>query len=107
MKKSVVTLMALAIVLGAAPVFADSTPDAAAVYKSKCAMCHGSDGKGQTTIGKSQKLRDLGSPEVQKQTDQEIGDIILNGKGKMLAFKSKLTNEQIKGLVAFIRTFKR
>ncbi len=107
MKKCVVTLIALAIVLGAAPLFADSTPDAVALYKSKCAMCHGADGKGQTSIGKSQKLRDLGSPDVQKQTDQQLGDIILNGKGKMLAFKGKLTNEQIKSLVGFIRTMKR
>ncbi|HSP16823.1 MAG TPA: cytochrome c [Thermoanaerobaculia bacterium] len=107
MRKFIVTLIALAIVLGAAPVFADATPDGTAIYKAKCAMCHGADGKGQTSIGKAQKLRDLGSADVQKQTDQQIGDIIVNGKGKMPAFKSKLTNDEVKALVGFIRTLKK
>jgi cytochrome c6 len=107
MKKFVVTLIALAIVLGAAPMFADATPDGAALYKSKCAMCHGADGKGQTAMGKSQKLRDLASDDVQKQTDQQIGDMILNGKGKMPSYKGKLSNEEIKALVGFIRTLKK
>ena len=107
MKKFVVTLIALAIVLGAAPLFADATPDGAAIYKSKCAMCHGADGKGQTSMGKAQKLRDLASADVQKQTDQELGDIILNGKAKMPPYKGKLSNEEIKALVGFIRTLKK
>jgi cytochrome c6 len=107
MKKFVVTLIALAIVVGAAPVFADGTPDGAAIYKGKCAMCHGPDGKGQTTMGKSMKLRDLASADVQKQTDQELGDIILNGKGKMPSYKGKLSAEEIKALVGFIRGLKK
>jgi cytochrome c6 len=107
MKKFVVTLIALAIVVGAAPLFADGTPDGAATFKAKCAMCHGADGKGQTSIGKAQKLRDLASADVQKQTDQELGDIVLNGKGKMVAFKGKLSTEEIKAVVGFIRGLKK
>ncbi len=107
MKKFVVTLIALAIVVGAAPLLADATPDGAAIYKAKCAMCHGADGKGQTTIGKAQKLRDLASEDVQKLTDQQLGDMILNGKGKMPAYKGKLSTEEIKVLVGFIRTLKK
>src|SRR5258706_2509401 len=37
--------------------------DRAAVYKAKCAGCHGADGSGQTAMGKAMKLRDLGSAE--------------------------------------------
>jgi len=77
--------------------------DGAAVYKAKCATCHGADGSGQTPMGKSMKLRDLRSAEVQKQTDQELYDWTANGKGKMPAYKGKLSDEEIKALVAHMR----
>jgi cytochrome c6 len=80
--------------------------DGAGVYKSKCAMCHGADGKGDTAVGKSMKLRDLGSADVQKQTDAELIEITTNGKGKMPGYKGKLSDAQIKQVVAYIRTFK-
>lgn len=79
--------------------------DGAAVYKAKCASCHGVDGKGQTPIGKKMNLRDLGSPEVQKQTDKELYDWTAVGKGKMPGYKDKLTDEEIKALVAHMRAF--
>lgn len=81
--------------------------DGAALYKAKCASCHGADGSGQTPMGKSMKLRDLGSPEVQKQTDKQLYDWTADGKGKMPAYKSKLSDEEIKALVAHMRTFKK
>ena len=42
--------------------------DGAAIYKSKCASCHGADGKGETPAGKAMKVRDLGSAEVHNRT---------------------------------------
>jgi len=49
-------------------------------------------------------VKDLRSDEVQKQTDAQLSDIITNGMGKkMPAYKGKLTDDQIKGLVAYIR----
>lgn len=79
--------------------------DGAATYKAKCATCHGADGKGQSPMGKKMNLRDLGSPEVQKQTDKELYDWTAAGKGKMPAYKDKLTDADIKALVAHMRTF--
>lgn len=79
--------------------------DGAAVYKAKCASCHGVDGKGQTPMGKKMNLRDLGSPEVQKQTDKELYDWTAVGKGKMPGYKDKLTDEEIKALVTHMRAF--
>jgi len=79
--------------------------DGAAAYKAKCATCHGADGKGQSPMGKKMNLRDLGSPEVQKQTDKELYDWTAAGKGKMPAYKDKLTDAEIKALVAHMRTF--
>jgi cytochrome c6 len=78
-----------------------------ALYKTKCAGCHGPDGKGETSMGKANQIRDLGSPEVQKQSDDELGGIIANGKGKMPAYGKSLKPDQIKDLVAYIRTLKK
>jgi cytochrome c6 len=93
--------LATAIVL----VFSAGTrADGAGDFKAKCAMCHGADGGGNTAAGKAMKVRDLSSPDVQGQTDAQISDIVSNGKDKMPAYKGKLTDDQIKGLVAYIRT---
>src|ERR1700676_3127528 len=78
-----------------------------ALYKTTCAACHGADGKGETTVGKANKVRDLGSEDVQKQSDGELAGIIGNGKGKMPAYAKSLKPEQIKDLVAYIRTLKK
>ncbi len=81
--------------------------DGESLFKAKCAACHGADGKGDTSMGKSMKLRDLGSDDVQKQTDAELTEITANGKGKMPAYKGKLTDDQIKQLVGYIRSLKK
>jgi mono/diheme cytochrome c family protein len=78
-----------------------------AVYKAKCVACHGADGKGETTVGKANKVRDLGSADVQRQSDDELAAIIGNGKGKMPAYGKSLKPEQIKELVAYLRTLKK
>lgn len=73
--------------------------DAGATFKAKCSMCHGADGKG----GKM-GTRDFASAEVKAETDAQLTDIISKGKGKMPAYAGKLTDADIKGLVAYIRT---
>jgi cytochrome c6 len=78
-----------------------------ALYKTKCVACHGADGKGETAAGKANKVRDLGSADVQKQSDDELSGIIGNGKGKMPAYSKSLKPEQIKDLVTFLRSLKK
>ena len=78
------------------------------IFKRRCAGCHGANGAGDTTIGKHLKLRDLGSPDVQKQSDEELSAIISKGKPeRMPAFESKLTKEQVGEVVKFIRKLKK
>jgi cytochrome c6 len=77
--------------------------DGAGDFKAKCAMCHGADGAGSTATGKALQVRDLASPDVQSQSDAQLTDIVTNGKNKMPAYKGKLTDDQIKGLVVYIR----
>jgi cytochrome c6 len=95
-------LFALAVILGSS-FAAQAQSGAEATYKAKCAMCHGADGKGDSPMGKKLNIRDLGSPEVQKQTDAELTTIVTKGKGKMVPFEGKLTADQIGQLVAYIR----
>ena len=76
-------------------------------FKAKCAMCHGATGAGDTVIGKNMKLRDLGSADAQKQSDDELTTIIAKGKGKMSSFENKLSKEQITDVVKFIRSLKK
>jgi mono/diheme cytochrome c family protein len=77
--------------------------DAEANYKAKCAGCHGADGAGSTPAGKAMKARDFHSPEVQKETDMELTDIIANGKNKMPKYADKLKEAEIKELTAYVR----
>jgi len=102
MRSKVIALLAILTLIAAGALAADGP----ATYKAKCAACHGADGSGQTPMGKSMKLRDLGSPEVQKQTDKELYAWTADGKGKMPAYKSKLSDAEINALVAHMRTFK-
>jgi len=73
-----------------------------ATFKAKCAACHGADGKGKEMM----KTRDLASADVQKMSDTDLSGMITNGKGKMPAYKT-LTPDQVKDLVAFIRSLKK
>lgn len=98
-----IAITALSLLISASAFAADG----AATYKAKCASCHGANGDGQTTMGKKMNLRDLGSPEVQKQTDAELYAWTADGKNKMPAYKGKLSEAEIKALVAFMRTLKK
>lgn len=94
----------LAMMFASVPCLAQTS--AADNYKAKCQMCHGATGAGDTPAGKSMKARPLNSPEVVKQSDEELAAIIRNGKNKMPAYKGKLTDAEINDLVKFIRTLK-
>ena len=77
--------------------------DAGALFKTKCAMCHGADGTGQTPMGEKLGIKSYKSPDIQKQSDADIKNAIINGKGKMPAFGQRLTPDQVDALVKYIR----
>ena len=107
MKRFSVPMLAVLAASAMALVFPSTmrAQDAASLYKSKCAACHRPDGTG-SAMGKKMGAQDFTSADVQKLSDTELADIITNGKGKMPAYKS-LTADQVKGLVAYIRTMKK
>jgi len=104
MNRKLLVILSLAILIILPATLAAA--DGAALYKAKCAMCHGADGSGATPMGKSMKLRDLRSPEVRKQTDAELTKVTADGKGKMPAYKGKMTDAEISAVVAHMRTLK-
>jgi cytochrome c6 len=85
---------------------ANPSPDGAAgnaTFRTKCAMCHGQDGRG-SEVGKSMNVPDLRSPAVQKLPDAQLAQIISDGKGGMPSFKNSLSEDEIHSLVVHIRS---
>jgi cytochrome c6 len=78
-----------------------------------CSRCHGADGTGQTKIGKKLDLKDYSSADVQaKMTDDEMLTTILqgvtkDGKERMAAYQDKLSADEAKALVGFVRSLKK
>jgi len=85
-----------------------SAADAAENWTKLCASCHAKDGSGSTVMGKKNGVGDYRDAGVQaKFTDADAIKVITDGKDKMKAFKEKLTPEEIKALVAYVRAFKK
>jgi mono/diheme cytochrome c family protein len=76
----------------------------AALYKQKCATCHGPDGKGDTPAGKNMKVRSFADPEVAKLSDDELAGAIEKSKGKMPAYGKSMKPDEIKAMVAYVRS---
>jgi mono/diheme cytochrome c family protein len=87
--------------------------DAKANWDANCAQCHGKDGKADTKMGKQLNAKDLTDPKVQaafsdaKATQSIKEGVKENGKTTMKAFAGKLTDDEIKALVAYVRTLKK
>lgn len=82
--------------------------DARSVYNSKCASCHGRDGRATSMHARHEKARDITTGEWQDSvSDERIYNSISNGKGKMPAFKKKLSDSQIDELVNYVRRLRR
>ena len=92
----------------AIPALAQSGAD---TYKSKCLMCHGVDGLAATNVGKAMKIPSFKDPAAVKATDAQLFATVKDGKigksGKMQPFAGKLTDAQIKAVVAHIRTLQK
>ncbi len=93
------------LILAAAVVWTSTlaAQDTASLYKSKCAACHGADGKGDTALGKRFGARDFASPQVQKESDVELTQITAKGKNKMPGYEKQLKESEIKDLVTYVR----
>ena len=98
-------LATLAIVL-AVPAVAQG--EAPALYKARCAKCHGIDGSSKTDAGKKMGIPDLRSPKVQRLSDAELFETIAHGKDHRnyphVFSDLGLSDQQVKSLVKHLRT---
>jgi cytochrome c553 len=87
--------------------------DVKEIWEKNCASCHGKDGKGNTTMGRKAGVKDYTDAKVQAEMqDDKATKTIKEGikdKGKevMKPYGDKLTDEEIKGLIAHMRSFKK
>ena len=91
---------AAVLTLGSRAAAPDDTAD---LFKAKCSMCHGPDGKGFSAI----KTPDFTDPKWQaKLTDPQIEGTIKNGKKDtmMKGFGDKLKETEIDSLTKYIRS---
>jgi mono/diheme cytochrome c family protein len=103
------------VLIGAFAAFAFSAraADVKANWDMNCAQCHGKDGRADTKMGKQVEAKDLTDPKVQAAfTDAQATKSIKegvkeNGRTTMKAFGGKLTDDEIKALVAYVRTLKK
>ena len=87
--------------------------DAKALWDANCKQCHGASGKGDTAMGKKLNAADLTDAKKQASfTDAQASTAIKdgikeNGKTTMKAFGGKLSDDDVKALVAYVRTLKK
>ena len=95
-----------------------SAEDGKATYNNSCTYCHGADGNGNSVSDQFWKMKipRMTSDYVQKKSDADLTEVILNGKRKMPAamlgkpetqHRTKVTAEQVPSLIAYIRTLKK
>jgi mono/diheme cytochrome c family protein len=95
-------LLLLFLVLGGC-----DQPQGQKLFAESCAACHGSYGRGDGAWAKIRNFRppDLASEPVQKKTDEELKNIIRNGRpGTPMPPHDELSPEQLDSLLKFIRT---
>lgn len=106
-------LLTLAITMLAASALTAAAADAKETYDKSCAKCHGADGKGQTKMGIKLGAKDYTDAKVQEAMKDEAAfkaiKAGLKDKDDKVLMKpaEDLSDEDIKGLIAYIRTFKK
>jgi len=86
--------------------------DAKANYDKHCAKCHGADGRGQTKMGKKLKAKDYTDPKVQAEMKDDAGFKAIKaglkeGGKEVMKPAEGMSDDEIKALVSFMRTFKK
>ena len=94
--------LAAVILLSGAVGFAQSGE---ATYKAKCQSCHGAEGTPNPGIAKAMGVKPASDPSVKSLSEAEMIAVTTDGKGKMPAYKGKLTDAEIKASVDYFRTF--
>jgi mono/diheme cytochrome c family protein len=95
--------LAAIILLSGAVGFAQTSGEA--TYKAKCQSCHGAQGVPNPGIAKAMGVKPASDPSVKSLSAAQMIADTTNGKGKMPAFKGKLSEAEIKASVDYFRAF--
>lgn len=80
-------------------------PDRSALWEAHCMVCHGMDGRAETEEGRKKKARNLSDARWQATvSDERLSRSIHRGRDNMPSFGKKLNDEQIKALIAEVRS---
>jgi mono/diheme cytochrome c family protein len=96
--------VALAAVVSMSSVVGFAQSSGEAVYKAKCQSCHGAEGTPNPGIAKAMGVKPASDPSVKSMTEAQMIAATTNGKGKMTAYKGKLSDADIKASVDYFRT---
>jgi cytochrome c6 len=77
--------------------------DGQAIFQQACVGCHGPDGKAATDTGKRLQAADLTASDIQQKSDSELAKTVKSGKGKMPAWEGKLSDDEIKAVVGYVK----
>jgi predicted CXXCH cytochrome family protein len=83
MTKNFRTQVVLAAVVAVAGALSFAQSNGEAVYKAKCAMCHGPAGTPNPSMAKAMGIKPASDPEIKKMTVDQVVAVIKSGKGKM------------------------
>ena len=106
-------LIGFSLALLMAGVVATHAADAKELWDKNCKKCHGDDGKGKTKMGEKLGAKDYSDAKVQADLKDDAmakaikEGIKKDGETKMKAFGDTLSDDEIKALVAHIRTLKK
>ena len=87
--------------------------DGKELWEKNCAKCHGADGTGQTKMGQKLGVKNYADAKVQAaMKDEEMAKAIKEGAkdkdGKVVMKPTEgISDEEVKGLVALVRGFKK
>ena len=106
-------LLVIGIAAMAVATLSARADDAKTIYDASCATCHGADGKGATKMGQKLGIKDFTDAKVQADMKDDAATKAIkeglkdaDGKIQMKPFDS-LSDADIKGLVTYVRAFKK
>ena len=105
MSKTIRMQSALAAVILLSGVVGFAQTSGEATYKAKYQSCHGAQGVPNPGIAKAMGVKPASDPSVKSLSEPQMITDTTNGKGKMPAFKGKLSDAEIKASVDYFRTF--
>jgi len=95
-------VLAAAVLLAGSMCFAE---DGAAIYKSKCAMCHGATGTPSAGMAKMMGIKAVSDPSMKALSVAQIEAVVKTGKGKMKPVAG-LSDAQVSAVAAYFKTLK-